>query len=55
MASIDKLRKSADQLKMSDSEKEEQRRSFVYGSTKIENDRITRELVQAVSERLKNS
>jgi hypothetical protein len=34
--------------------KEEQRRSFAYGNTKIENSRITRELVDREAESLKN-
>ena len=29
-----------------------QRRSFAYGNTKIENDRITREMVAAMDEKL---
>jgi len=34
-------------------EKEEQRRSFAYGNTKIENSRITREMVDREAESLK--
>ena len=34
-------------------EKEEQRRSFAYGNTKIENSRITREMVDQEAEALK--
>jgi hypothetical protein len=34
-------------------EKEEQRRSFAYGNTKIENSRITRETVDREAESLK--
>ncbi len=34
-------------------EKEEQRRSFAYGNTKIENSRITREMVDQEAESLK--
>jgi hypothetical protein len=34
-------------------EKEEQRRSFAYGNTKIENARITRETVDREAESLK--
>jgi len=33
-------------------EQEEQRRSFAYGNTKIENDRITRETVNQEAEKL---
>ena len=38
---------------MSPREQEEQRRSFAYGNTKIENDRITREIVAEQAEALK--
>lgn len=31
-------------------EKEQQRRSFAYGNTKIENERITREMVEEIAE-----
>ena len=34
-------------------EREAQRRSFAYGNTKIENDRITREMVDKQDELLK--
>jgi hypothetical protein len=38
-------------VSMTPDQKEKQRRSFAYGNTKIENDRITRETVdQAASE-----
>ena len=36
-------------------EKEEHRRSFAYGNTKIENARITRELIDREAEKLKTS
>jgi hypothetical protein len=36
-------------------EKEAQRRSFAYGNTKIENERITRDLVDQEADRLSNS
>lgn len=35
---------------MTPAEREEQRRSFVYGNCKIENDFITRELVDEVAD-----
>jgi hypothetical protein len=38
---------------MSAPEQEEQRRSFAYGNTKIENDSITREMVDREAEALK--
>jgi hypothetical protein len=37
---------------MSPSEREEQQRSFAYGNTKIENDRITRGVVDEQAEKL---
>lgn len=40
-------------VRMSARESEEQRRSFAYGNTKIENDRITREMVDQQAEALK--
>ena len=35
-------------------EKEEHRRSFAYGNTKIENSRITRELIDREADKLKS-
>ena len=52
----DRLQKLLDQAKKavpSAQEKEEQRRSFAYGNTKIENSRITREMVDQEAESLK--
>jgi hypothetical protein len=37
---------------MSDAEKEAQRRSFAYGNAHIENDRVTREMVDQAAEKL---
>lgn len=42
-------------IKMSPEAQEEQRRSFAYGNTKIENDLITREMVDQAAEELKQS
>ena len=42
-------------VRMTSTESEEQRRSFAYGNTKIENDRITREMVNERAEALKRS
>jgi hypothetical protein len=39
-------------VQMSPRESEEQRRSFAYGNTKIENARITREMVDEQAEAL---
>jgi hypothetical protein len=46
---LDEARKSAP----TSQDKEEQRRSFAYGNTKIENSRITRETVDQEAESLK--
>lgn len=43
--SLDRLIEIARSIRMTEAQREAQRRSFVYGNTKIENDRITRELV----------
>jgi hypothetical protein len=40
-------------VQMSSADKEEQRRSFAYGNTKIENNRITRETIDRQAEALK--
>jgi hypothetical protein len=46
---LDEARKSV----LTSEEKEEQRRSFAYGNTRIENSRITREMVDQEAESLK--
>jgi hypothetical protein len=46
---LDEARKNAP----TSQDKEEQRRSFAYGNTKIENSRITRETVDQEAETLK--
>ena len=42
-------------VRMSPRESEQQRRSFAYGNTKIENERITREMVDERAEALSRS
>lgn len=37
-------------IKMSAKQQEEQRRSFAYGNTKIENDLITREMIDEIAD-----
>lgn len=39
-------------IRMSPTQREEQRRSFAYGTAKIENDNITRETVKRAAESL---
>jgi hypothetical protein len=50
---LQKLIDAARQLRITPEEREAQRRSFAYGNTKIENDRITREMVAEQDELLK--
>lgn len=40
---------------MSDAEKEAQRRSFAYGNAHIENERVTREMVDEAAEKIGRS
>ncbi|MCO4319689.1 hypothetical protein M8997_021095 [Phyllobacterium sp. 21LDTY02-6] len=42
-------------IKMTENEQEEQRRSFAYGSAKIENDDITRDIIDEAANRLKSA
>ncbi len=51
---LKQLLDAAKQTEFTSQAKEAQRRSFAYGNTKIENDRITRDLVDQEAERLKN-
>lgn len=52
---LERLLDAAKDTQLTSNEKEAQRRSFAYGNTKIENDRITRELVDQEADRLRNS
>lgn len=49
---LTELLAAAKKADLTSEEKEAQRRSFAYGNTKIENDRITRELVDQEADRL---
>jgi hypothetical protein len=50
---LNELLEEARSVKMTEAEREQQRRSFVYGNTAFENDRITRELVDRIARGLK--
>jgi len=50
---LEKLLDMARRVQMTPEEQEEQRRSFAYGNTKIENDSITRDTVNRAAETLK--
>lgn len=52
---LEKLVEKARSISMSPDAEREQRRSFVYGNTHIENSRITRELVAEVDEQLEEA
>ena len=47
------LLEEARKHKMTADEKEEQRRSFAYGNARIENERVTREKIDAQAELLR--
>lgn len=51
---LEELVKRARTVEMTPDQLREQRRSFVYGNTHIENDRITREMVDDVDARLES-
>jgi len=51
---LDRLLEQAKRVKMTPAQQEEQRRSFAYGNTKIENDLITRQMIDEAAERLAN-
>jgi hypothetical protein len=55
MTTLATLIEMARSVKMTPQDWEEQRRSFAYGNTKIENDRITREIVDQEAEALKRA
>jgi len=50
---LKELLEKAKSVEVSPEQKEEQRRSFAYGNTNIENPRITRETVDRAAEELK--
>lgn len=52
---LEMLIEQAKQRKMTPEQREEQRRSFAYGNTKIENERITRKMIDEAAERLVKS
>jgi hypothetical protein len=49
---LQQLIEKARRIEMTPSEIREQRRSFVYGNTHIENERITREMVAEIDQKL---
>ena len=53
MTKLDELIAAAKKIEPTPEAKEEQRRSFAYGNTKIENSLITRETIDSEAEALK--
>lgn len=51
-AALEALIEKAQRIQMTDVQLREQRLSFVYGNTHIENERITREMVAAADEKV---
>ena len=51
---LNKLIEMARRVEMTPEQAEEQRRSFAYGNTKIENDSITWDTINRAAETLKN-
>ncbi len=49
---LSRLVELAKGVHMNDAQRNEQRNSFVYGNTKIENANVTRELVEEISHRM---
>ena len=49
---LEVLLEQAKKVRMTPAQQEEQRRSFAYGNTKIENDLITREMIDEAAERM---
>jgi len=52
MKDLQKLLEQVKKIKMTPEQLEEQRRSFAYGNTKIENDLVTREMIDEAAERI---
>jgi hypothetical protein len=52
---LEVLLEAAKRIEMTTEQKEEQRRSFAYGNTHIENPRITRDTINKEAEALKRS
>jgi hypothetical protein len=52
---LSRLVEMARAVRLDDTQKDEQRRSFVYGNTAMENDRITRTMVDIASKSVKAS
>ncbi|MGH9860847.1 MAG: hypothetical protein ACRD5F_12565 [Candidatus Acidiferrales bacterium] len=49
---LNRLLEMARRVEMTPAEQEEQRRSFAYGNTKLENEAITRDIIDRAAEEL---
>lgn len=49
---LQKLIDASRNVRMSDAQKEEQRRSFAYGNAHIENERVTREMIDEAADKV---
>lgn len=54
-AELNQLIEKAKRIVMSEDDVREQRRSFVYGNTHIENDRVTREMVAEIDDQMERA
>ena len=52
MQTLDELIEAARKITMTPEQAEAQRRSFAYGNTQIENELITREMIDEAAERI---
>lgn len=52
---LEKLLEKSRNVRMTNAEKEAQRRSFAFGNANIENQRVTREMVDAAARGIANS
>lgn len=50
--SLSQMVEMAKRVQMNDAQRMEQRNSFVYGNVKIENDKVTKEMVEKVAKRV---
>jgi hypothetical protein len=55
MQALKALLEAAKRVRPSPEQREEQRRSFAYGNTAVENDRITREMIDRQADELSRS
>lgn len=52
---LQELIEKAKSVAMSDSDKEAQRRSFAYGNAHIENEQVTKQMVDEAADRIRRS